>query len=328
MTESLNSFYLLAGEESYLLRKKINVIEENIKDTGINDIHRERINDQTEDFLQKLIQAVQTISLMTEYKLVLVECEELFAKKSKYDRKVIELFSKKLRKVTVVFILNGSPDKRIKIYREFKKNGKFSEFKRPKYRDLDNWIRNKFKKSSKTVDNRLVKYLEYLFDNRLEALDKEIEKIITLNYEKDNIRLKDSYQILSRDGLMAENIIFNMLDNWVAGKKNEALKEYRDLIKDGQSPIYILIMIHRQLELLIKVKEFKEKRGFNYKKIAKEISEHPYPVKKVYQQCGKISFSKLELFIENLWEVNYKIVTGQGGDPEELVEEFLLKFNP
>lgn len=328
MAESLNSFYLLAGEESYLLREKINTIEENIKKSGVNDIHRERINDQAEDFLQKLTQAVQTISLMTEYKLVLVESEELFARKSKYDKKVIELFSKKLEKVTVVFILKGSPDKRIKIYREFKKNGKLFEFKRPKYRDLDSWIRNKFKKSSKTVDNRLVKYLEYLFDNRLEALDKEIEKIITLNYEKDRINLKDSYQILSRDGLMAENIIFNMLDNWVAGKKNEALKEYRDLIKDGQSPIYILIMIHRQLELLIKVKELKEKRGFNHKRIAKEINEHPYPVKKVYQQSAKISFSKLELFIENLWEVNYKIVTGQGGDPEELVEEFLLIYNP
>ncbi|MFW5993686.1 MAG: DNA polymerase III subunit delta [Halanaerobiaceae bacterium] len=328
MTESLNSFYLLAGEESYLIRNKLDNIEQDIKKSGVNDIHRERINDQSEDFLQKLIQSVQTISLMTEYKLVIVECEELFAKKSEYDSKVIELFSRQLEKVTVVFILNSSPDKRIKIYKEFKKNGKFFEFKRPKYRDLDNWIRNKFKESSKTVDNRLVKYLEYLFDNRLEALDKEIEKIITLNYEKDKIGLKDSYQILSRDGLMAENIIFNMLDNWVAGKKNETLKEYRELIKDGQSPIYILIMIHRQLELLIKVKELKEKRRFNHKKIAKEINEHPYPVKKVYQQCGEISFSRLELFLENLWEVNYKIVTGKGGSPEELVEEFLLKFNP
>ena len=328
MAESLNSFYLLAGEESYLIREKLNYIEDKIKKSGINEIHRERINDQAEDFLQKLIQAIQTVSLMTEYKLLIVECEELFARKTSYDKKVIDLFSKDLEKITVVFILNGSPDKRIKIYKEFKKNGKLFEFKRPKYRNLDNWIKSRFKESSKTVDNRLVKYLEYLFDNRLEALDKEIEKIVTLNYEKDEIGLKDSYQILSRDGLMAENIIFNMLDNWMAGKKNETLKEYRELIKDGQSPIYILIMIHRQLELLLKVKELKEKRRFNPKKIAKEINEHSYPVKKVYQQCGKISFSKLELFIEKLWEVNYKIVTGQGGNPEELVEEFLLKFNP
>ena len=328
MTESLNSFYLLAGEESYLIREKLNKIEGKIKKAGINEIHRERINDQAESFLQNLIQAVQTISLMTEYKLVIVECEDLFASKNKYDKKVIKLFSKKLEKITVVFVLKGSPDKRIKIYREFKKYGSLFEFKRPKYRDLDNWIRKKFNESSKSVDNRLVKYLEYLFDNRLEALDKEIEKIITLNYKKDTIGLKDSYQILSRDGLMAENIIFNMIDNWMAGKKNETLKEYRELIKDGQSPIYILIMIHRQLELLIKVKELKEKRSLNHNKIAKEIDEHPYPVKKVYQQCGKVTFSKLELFIEKLWEVNYNIVTGQGGNPEELLEEFLLKFNP
>ncbi|MGM0413596.1 MAG: DNA polymerase III subunit delta [Bacillota bacterium] len=328
MAESLNSFYLLAGEESYLIREKLDSIEAKIKKSGVNDIHKERINDQDDNFLQKLVQAIKTISLMTEYKLVIVECEELFAKKSKYDKKIIDLFSKDLEKITVVFILNGSPDKRIKLYKEFKKNGNFFEFKRPRYRDLDNWIRNRFKESSKAVDKRLVKYLEYLFDNRLEALDKEIEKIITLNYEKDKISLKDSYQILSRDGLMAENIIFNMLDNWMAGKKDQALKEYRELIKDGQSPIYILIMIHRQLELLIKVKELKEKRSFNHKKIAKEINEHPYPVKKVYQQCGKLSFSKLELFIEKLWEVNKNIVTGQGGSPEELIEEFLLKFNP
>ncbi len=328
MAEALNSFYLLAGEESYLIREKLNDIEEKIKKTGVKDIHRERINDQSEDFLQNLIQAIQTISLMTEYKLVIVECEELFAKKNKYDKKIIELFSEDLEKITIVFILNNSPDKRIKIYKEFKKNGNFYEFKRPKYRDLDNWIRNRFKESSKAVDNRLVKYLEYLFDNRLEALDKEIEKIITLNYKKDKISLKDSYQILSRDGLMAENIIFNMLDNWVGGKKNQALKEYRELINDGQSPIYILIMIHRQLELLLKVKELKEKKGFNHKKIAKEINEHPYPVKKVYQQCGKISYSNLESFIGKLWEVNYNIVSGQGGNPEDLVEEFLLKFNP
>ncbi len=54
MAESLNSFYLLAGEESYLIREKLNNIEEEIKKAGIKEIHRERIDDQAENFFAKL----------------------------------------------------------------------------------------------------------------------------------------------------------------------------------------------------------------------------------------------------------------------------------
>ncbi|MGM0419491.1 MAG: DNA polymerase III subunit delta [Bacillota bacterium] len=322
--DPVNSYFLISGDESYLIRDKINDIKKSLGEAGINEFHQEKLSDQIENFPARLNQAVYTVSLMTGYKLIQVECEELFKSKNNYDEKIVDLLQDDLENITLVFIVRGKPDKRIKSFLEFKKAGKVIELSRPRYKDLDKWIVQRFRAEDKSVDGQLIKYLEYLFNNRLEALEQEIDKIITLNYQKDKISLKDTYEILSREGLLADNIIFNMLDNWVEGKKEKAIREYRSLIKDGQSPFYILVMIHRQLLLLLKVKELKENESLNPGQIARKIGEHPYPVKKCYRQTANFSFSTLEELLESLWQVNFDIVQGKGRDPEERLENFLL----
>lgn len=320
----LQSFYLLASPESYLIEEQLAALREKFS-TGSGDFNWINLSDSTEDFWQELKRAVFAVSMMAGRKFVLVDCERLFQEKTRYDERLSELLENDLREVTVIFLVKGSVDGRYKLVRQVKKQGEYFKLTPPKYQQLDSWIEEKFHSQGKQVEPKLVQYLEYLFDNKLQALNQEIEKLITLNMEEDYIDFNTSRYILSRGGFHTDQIIFELLDNWTEGKITRAVRFYRRLVQSGEEPLMILAMIHRQLRLLLVVKELREEENLAPEAIARKIEEHSYPVKKCYRQTPQLSYSQLESALENLLEVNRKIVTGLVDSPEQALEDYLLR---
>ncbi len=320
----LKNFYLLASPESYLIEEQLSGLKENFS-IRTGDFNWINLSDSSEDFWQELNRAVFAVSMMTGHKFVLVDCDRLFQQKTRYDDRLAELLEKEPREVTVIFLVEGSVDGRFKLVRKVKNRGEYFKLKPPQYQQLDSWIEEKFRTQGKKVEPKLVQYLEYLFDNKLQALNQEIEKLITLNIEEEYIDFNSSRYILSRGGFLTDQMIFELLDHWTGSKTTRAVRLYRRLVQSGEEPLMILAMIHRQLRLLLVVKELREEENLNPGEIASRIEEHPYPVKKCYRQVPHFSFSQLESALENLLGVNRKIVTGMVDSPEQALEDYLLR---
>ncbi len=322
--QKLKNFYLLSSPESYLIEEQLSGLKESFSfQTG--NFNWINLSDSSQDFWQELNRAVFAVSMMGGRKFVLVDCDRLFQEKTRYDDKLAELLEQEPQEVTVIFLVEGSVDGRFKLVRKVKSLGRHFQLKAPQYQQLDKWIREKFQNQGKKVDPKLVQYLEYLFDNKLQALNQEIEKLITLNMEEDYIDFKKSRYILSRGGFLTDQMIFDLLDNWSGSNTTRAIRLYRRLVTRGEEPLMILAMIHRQLRLLLVVKELREKRNLRPEEIAGKIEEHPYPVKKCYRQAPQFSCRQLESALENLLEVNRNIITGMVDSPEQALEDYLLR---
>ncbi len=321
--EDLKSFYLLVSPEKYLLDEQISYLQDNFASSK-EDINWVYLEDDEENFCQEFSRAVLSVSMLAGRKFILVKCSKLFQKKVAFSEKIIKVLAENPPQVTVVFLVEGKIDGRIKSVREFKKYGEIEKLKAPQYQDLKDWIKDKFAEEGKKVEAKLVYYLEYIFDNNLEALAKEIDKLITCNMEEELIKFADSQDLLAQGGFITDQMIFKLMDNWAKNNISKALRIYRRLIKNGEEPFKILSMLQRQLRLLLVVKELK-KENLTAKKIAKKISEHPYPVKKCLQQTAAFTFEQLERALENLLQLNRDIITGKVRSPEIAIEDYLLQ---
>lgn len=325
--EEILDFYLLVSEEKYLIQQFLNKAEEKLR-TGKDDEFSKIFIDESEDnFWQEFQRAVTTINMLTTYKFIVVECHDLFTQKTSLDDELIKLIDSNPKKISVFFWKleeeNDKIDGRIKTTKKLINKDNLIELDAPSYSKLDDWIKEKFSQYDKNVGHELVKALEFLYDNKLEALNQEIEKIITLNYEKNIIKLEDCREILSKEGLLRDNDIFEMIDKWAGDNREEAIKIYRRLVKE-KGNMLIITMIQRQLRLLLSVKELR-KTYSSPKKVATELGEHPYSIKQCFKQEKNFSREELIDSLRGLLKANRRIVKGVYVNKEDPIEDFLLE---
>ena len=321
--ENLNSMYLLNSEESYLRDEFIDNFIDNFVDENIRDFNLTFLDDEKDSFVDKLINAVTTLPVMANKRYVIAKTAEYFIKKSTRDERLIKLI-KNIPETTILLIVpEGKIDKRIKINKVIKNRGRIVELKPPAYRELDEWIRNKFNEEGKKIDSEGIKLLEKMFNNKLQRLNSEIKKIITFCSEKKLIDYEDIKKVISKDRLLKDNVVFDFID--ALGEKNtaRALKILNEMIEVGEIPFKILGNIIWQLKLLLQVKALK-KCGQKPGKIASTLSQHPYPVKKTYKKCVNFEEKELELILERFLQANLEMTTGKYKDAKIPLEMAIM----
>ena len=325
--EELLDFYLVVSQEKHLIQNLLSRLKEKLLPAEDDQFNLIKLAEEEEGFWQDFKRSVNTVNMLQSLKFIEVECSQLFKSSTADDDRLVELMDNIPPGVAVYcwFIdeEGKGADGRLKTVNKIKQRENYLELEVPRYSKLDDWIKEQFAEYGKKPGGKLIKSLEYLFDNKLEALKQEIEKIITFNYEKEKISLDDCRRILSREGILADQVIFELIDSWAEDESEEAVKIYRQLIKEGSSPIYIITMIQRQLRLLISVKELQKKMS-DHREIARELDEHPYPIKKCLKQQRKYDREELIHYLSRLLEANRRIVKGKYVDQQDPVEDFLL----
>ena len=103
---------------------------------------------------------------------------------------------------------------------------------------------------------------------------------------------------------------------------NNIIKVYKDLVRNNEDPIKILITISNQFRLVLQVK-LMVKNGFTDNEIISILKEHPYRIKLSKQVA--ISEKELKENILKLSELNKNIVLGKI-EKEFGLEMFLLNL--
>ncbi|MFW6238988.1 MAG: DNA polymerase III subunit delta [Halanaerobiales bacterium] len=301
--------YLVHSEESYLLDKfrekfLIKFVPEDIRGFNLAFL------DEAQLSAGRLKSAVSTLPVMADRRYVILKTEEYFTCKSAIDGYLIELFNNFPSGTVLLILVEGKIDGRLKINKTVKKRGKVFKLQSPRRRELDTWIRQQFAGEGKKVEPRGVKLLEEMFNNKLQRLSSEIAKIITYCAERENITYEDIREVISRDRLLKENIIFDFTDALGEKRTDKALELLREMVEAGEEPFRILGNIVWQLKLLLQVKDLKN-RGQNPGQIAKRLGMHPYPVKKTYGRCSNFSQAELERILERFLQANLEMTTGK-----------------
>jgi len=199
----------------------------------------------------------------------------------------------------------------LKVAKEERKRRKgfVREFNLPREDALPRWIRQRVEEQGGRVSSEAVALLAALVGNDLRQLDQEIEKLLLY---------ADGRQITSRDvrllvGRARETSIFDLVDQVSRRRTDVALRLLHRLLDEGESPLYLLAMLARQIRILIQIAELQE-QGMNRREIAARLNLHPFVVKKGLNQARNFSMAQLEAAHERLVETDWAIKTGEMED--------------
>lgn len=304
----LNNIYLVFGSEEYLLDKFENKFKEKFIDEEIEDFNLTYIKEE-DDVFKNIVNKGSTLPVMSKKRFIIVKAGNIF-KKGIPNFEVFEKFLNNIPDTTVLLILVNedlSKNKRKDIIDE---QGEVINYSPPRFQDINKWIKFQFRDRGKKINYRGIRLLEKMFNNNLQQLDSEIDKICTYIDEKNKVEVSDIKAVMSKDRRLKENTIFEFLDAISKKEKNKSVYFFHQLIENGEVPQIIFAMITRRVRLMLIIKDFK-KQGINPKKIANKLGEHPYPIKKIYGYVDNYSAEELEKMLDMFLKADVKLKTGE-----------------
>ena len=118
--------------------------------------------------------------------------------------------------------------------------------------------------------------------------------------------------------------IFSFIDSIVNKDKYNSLKSYKEMIRIGEEPIKIIVMLSNQFRLMYQTKMLR-KKGYNEDDISSILNVKKYPVHLAIQKSMKYTDSILLKYLEELADLDIKIKSGEI-DKNFALELFLIKL--
>jgi len=330
---NVSRVYLLFGTEKYLIDKGI----DSLKDKYFNNANDESFNynyfDGIKDDIDTIINSCETLPFMGEKRIVIIKTKEAFSGNksimSKDDEeKLIKYISNIPETTCLVFIAGEKIDKRKKLVKEIKSNGKIFEFDKLNRASLSKWIQRILNRNHKKIGSRALEglidslgYLERESSSTLYDVENEIKKLCNFTSDKAVIEIDDIEKIMSKP---LENNIFLLVDSIADKNSDLALKIFNQMLVGGEPEGRILHMIVRQFRLLNKVK-LMITRGYTAIAIAPKISLPKYIVKKYVKQSNAFSDRELLNILNLSVETEGKIKTGKMS-PKLAIEMLIIEF--
>ncbi len=323
--------YLLYGKEYYLLENLISTLKSGLNESML-DFNFDII-DGKEVQLDQLLSSIETFPFMDDRKVVIVKDFEILTGNKKNfsdtdEKYLIEKLDNIPESTVLAFVVYGDVDKRKSIYKKINKVGKVCECKKLEGMDLFSWVKRGFLKLNVEIENATIAYfieqLGYKEKNSemtLSDVKNEIFKITSYTGE-NNLVTNDIIERLSPRKI--ENNVFKMVDNIGMKRADIALKIFKDMILDGESPLKIMALIARQFRIILKVKDM-QNENMKFKEIASSLGLQEFVVKNASRQGANFSEDILTEIINYILESEFKIKNGLIGD-EIAIEVLISKY--
>lgn len=298
--------YLFYGKEFLLINREIDKVK---KEEHLDDVDISKYNLEL-DSLKEVIDDAQTISFFHDKKAIILEnCTFLTgnSKKSAIEQPIdlLETYLEHPNPSTImIFVVpNEKLDERKKIVKALKKKVTVKECNG--IQNMNHYMKQLFDGYEISTDDML--FFKERVGNDIALLAQEAEKLKMANFDTKKI---DRTCILSMTTKTIDLDIFALIEAIVTKKKATALEMFDEMVKHGEEPIMIIIMLANQFRIIYQAKEL-YKKGYTERDIASNLSIHPFRIKKALEK-GRLFESKTILtYLEQLANLDYQIKSGQ-----------------
>lgn len=330
----LSNIYLIYGAEAYLRKQYRDKLKEAI--VPGDDSMNCSIYSGKDINVSEIIDIAGTMPFFAERRLIIVENSGLFkisaknaedgqdahsaSRSSKPDitEKLADFF-KNIPQTSYIVFVEEDADKRGKLYKAVTSKGYAAVCESQDEETLKKWILSLLKKENKAITADAMNLLLDKTGANMENIRREVEKLVCYKYFDEGIKAEDVEEICT---VQLQNRIFDMVEAVAAKDQQTALALYYDLLALKEAPIKILALITRQFNMLLQVKEMKQK-GYPESEIAKQTGLNPYYLKKKYiPQAQQFKLAKLEESLKACVEADESVKTGKL--PDKLCVELLI----
>ena len=309
----LSRFQLIYGEERYMVRYYKNMLIQKLSQPD-DEMNRTFFRDNSTEPSQ-IAEAAQVLPFFAEHRLLVVE-DSGFFKTSSDMADYMDTFPE----TTYIVFVEREIDKRNRLFKWIGKNGCVTECVRQQEKMLKQWMAGYAKKAGKSISVKSVERLIERVGTDMEMLSNELEKCIGYVGDRTAIEVSDVDAISS--GVTVSKL-FDMIDAVALGEKDRALRLYDDLLANKESPMSILYMFSRHINILLQIKECGN-LGLSQSETAKKCGVPPFTVSKYARQAALFKRSKLLAMLETRLEYEEKFKSGRLSD-QLAVELFLIQ---
>ncbi len=309
----LSRFHLLFGEERYLVRYYKNLLIQKLSQPE-DEMNCTFFQDKTVD-PSHIAEAAQVMPFFAEHRLIVVEDSYFF----KHDCDMLQ-YIETFPDTTYIIFVEREIDRRNRLYKWINKNGCITECVHQPEKMLKQWIAGYVKKADKTISVSAVEQLLERVGSDMELLSNELEKCIGYVGKKNKIDIEDVDAISS--GVIVSKM-FDMIDAVAMRERDKALHLYDDLLANRESPMSILYLFSRHINILLQMKECND-LGLPHKEIAKKCGIPPFTIGKYAKQSRLFKRYQLLEMLRDRLDYEEKFKSGKLSD-QMAVEMFLIQ---
>lgn len=315
--------YLLAGEESYLIRKTVDKIEAALELGELRDLNSERLAAADMDSTT-LAAAVAQVPWMARRRLAVVWGLNLGADKKTGSGQTdltegLPAIINNLPLTTCLVLCAGEAvDRRYKAVKAVTQKGVFLEFPHLKGQELAEWITQRGSELGLEWERGSVPYLVERAGQSLEQLEMELQKLA--NYAHGAGRVgRHEIDLLVPES--RESRVFALTDAVLAKNREEALSVLEELLRQGETPIGLVGLLAYQVRMVGLAKAALEE-GIKPQDLAKTLKAHPFVAQKAATQSRRFNWNELYELIQELAAADLKLKSS--GLPAQLVLEQVI----
>lgn len=305
--------YILFGPDDFSLREEL----ERIKD-GLGD--RESLSSNITIFegkqasLSQLIDACSALPFMGSYRLVIVEglLTRFEGNRAGLKKGSANEWSELKNKLgdmppsTVLILVDGPIKKDNALLKSLIPSATVREFPSLRGAALEGWIRKRVKEGKGSISPVAIRMLATLVGENLWVLASEIEKLLLYTGGR-RIEEEDVNEVV---GYSRDASVFAMVDALIEAQPARALLLLHQLLQEGDTAPYLLVMITRHLRLLVQAKDLRQ-QGLSAAEIKARLElTSDYVLKKALEQGQRYSMGRLEQIYCKLLDTDLSIKRG------------------
>ncbi|MCH5259285.1 MAG: DNA polymerase III subunit delta [Lachnospiraceae bacterium] len=312
----LKQVYILYGEEAYLR----NQYKEKLKNAllGEGDSMNFHYFEGKDVRSGEVIDLAETMPFLAERRVIMLENSGLFSHGGEELAAYLEAPSE-----TAYFVfVEPTVDKRSKLYKAATVKGRAIEFGAQDEAVLKRWILGFLKKENKNITERDLDLFLDKTGSDMANIRGELEKLLCYCLDRDVITAQDIEKVCTKQ---VSNQIFDMINAVAEKKQQTAMTLYYDLLTLKEPPMRIMILIARQFNLLLQVKELRNK-GLDANAIGTKVGLAGFIAKKYVAQASKFKEDDLRRALADCVESEEAVKTGRMNDVMS-VELLIVKYS-
>ena len=312
----LKQVYVLYGEEAYLR----NQYKDKLKDAllGGGDPMNLHCFEGKDVRSGEVIDLAETMPFLAERRVIILENSGLFARGGE---ELAEYLGAPSETAYFVFV-EPTVDKRSKLYKAATARGRAIEFAAQDEAVLKRWILGFLKKENKNITERDLNLFMDKTGSDMANIRGELEKLLCYCLERDVITAQDIEAVCTKQ---VSSQIFDMINAVAERNQKKAMELYYDLLTLKEPPMRILFLIARQFNLLLQVKELRNK-GLDANSIGEKVGLAGFIARKYVTQASKFKEDDLRRALTDCVESEEAVKTGRMNDIMS-VELLIVKYS-
>ena len=324
--------YLFHGDDDFTIEETLASIKngigiDDLRDVNITEVEGESIS------IDELLAIASTVPFLADKRLVIIKGLLSRFERSKRGPQSNQQSPKlgpwdqlgdnlsKLPETTDVVFVETVISKSNPLFKIVDKVGSSRHFARPSSGQITRWINQRAQQSGIIIEPKATWALAEATGNNLRLIVSELEKL-AVYCSGEAISPEHVVQLVShRDNTS----IFATVDSILEGRSEAAIRAVHNLMQQGTSAPYLMVMLTRQVRLLILAKELKNK-GTPQIEIGKKLMLAGYPLRKTLDQEKKFTADRLVKTLHTLMKADLQIKS-TGIDDGLIVDILVAKLS-